>query len=107
MIRGLQSTVGADQDPPHFLKLLATEKPHTVAADGVMQNLLKSMERGSKLLTGSVKQRLDKMFTKVIVQQDSLLIRFLLINTMVLPYLVDKTISLSTRIPTTGYSYSS
>jgi len=35
-----------------------------------MQNLLKSMERGSKLLTGSSKQRLDKMFTKVIVQQD-------------------------------------
>ena len=35
-----------------------------------MQNLLKSMERGSKLLTGSAKQRLDKMFTKVIVQQD-------------------------------------
>ena len=28
------------------------------------------MERGSKLLTGSAKQRLDKMFTKVIVQQD-------------------------------------
>ena len=28
------------------------------------------MERGSKLLTGSTKQRLDKMFTKVIVQQD-------------------------------------
>jgi hypothetical protein len=28
------------------------------------------------------------------------LIRFLLINTMVLPYLVDKTISLSTRSPT-------
>ena len=26
------------------------------------------MERGSKLLTGSEKQRLDKMFTKVIVQ---------------------------------------
>ncbi len=29
----------------------------------------------------------------------SLLIRFLLINILVLPYLVDKTISLSTRIP--------
>jgi hypothetical protein len=28
------------------------------------------MERGSKLSTGSGKQRLDKMFTKVIVQQD-------------------------------------
>ena len=28
------------------------------------------MERGSKLLTGSAKQRLDKMFTKVIVHQD-------------------------------------
>jgi hypothetical protein len=41
-----------------------------VAACGMMQNLLKSMERGSKLLTGSEKQRLDKMFTKVIVQQD-------------------------------------
>ena len=66
MIRGLQNTVGADQDPPHFLKLLTTEKPHTVAAGGVMNNLLKSMERGSKLLTGSAKQRLDK----VIVQQD-------------------------------------
>ena len=35
-----------------------------------MQNLLKSMERGSKLLTGSAKQRLDKMLTKVIVHQD-------------------------------------
>ena len=52
------------------LKLLPTEKPHTVAGGGVMQNLLKSMERGSKLLTGSAKQRLDKMFTNVIVQQD-------------------------------------
>ena len=31
MIRGLHNTVGADQDPPHFLKLLTTEKPHTVA----------------------------------------------------------------------------
>ena len=70
MIRGLQNTVGTDQDPPHFLKLLTTEKPHTVAVGGVMQNLLKSMERGSKLLTGPAKQRLDKMFTKVIVQQD-------------------------------------
>jgi hypothetical protein len=70
MIRGLQNTVGADQDPPHFLKLLPTEKPHTVATGGVMQNLLKSMDRGSKLLTGSAKQRLEKMFTKVIVQQD-------------------------------------
>jgi hypothetical protein len=28
------------------------------------------MERGFKLLTGSGKQRLDKMFTKVIVQED-------------------------------------
>ena len=36
MIRGLQNTVGADQDPPHFLKLLTTEKPHTVVACGVM-----------------------------------------------------------------------
>ena len=36
----------------------------------MMQNLLKSMERGSKLLTGSSKQRLDKMFTTVIVQED-------------------------------------
>ncbi len=68
VIRGLQNTVGADQDPPHLLKLLTTEKPHTVTAGGVIQNLLKSMERGSKLLTGSGKQRLDKMFTKVIVQ---------------------------------------
>ena len=51
-IRGLHNTVGADQDPPHFLKLLATEKPHTVRAGDVMQNLLKSMEKGSKLLTG-------------------------------------------------------
>jgi len=47
--------VGADQDPPHFLKLLTTEKPHTVRAGDVMQNLLKSMERGFKLLTGSAK----------------------------------------------------
>ena len=68
MIRGLQNTVGDDQDPPHFLKLFTTEKPHTVVSFGVMQNLLKSMERGSKLLTGSEKQRLDKMFTIVIVQ---------------------------------------
>ena len=52
MIRGLQNTVGADQDPPHFLKLLTTEKAHTVAAYGVAQNLLSSMQRGSKLLTG-------------------------------------------------------
>ena len=70
MIRGLHNTVGADQDPPHFLKLLTTEKAHTVAACGVVQNLLSSMQRGSKLLTGSAKQRLDKMFTKVIVHQD-------------------------------------
>ena len=60
-IRGLHNTVGAGQDPPHFLKLLTTEKPHTERAGDVMQNLLKSMERGSKLLTGSAKQRLDKM----------------------------------------------
>ncbi len=62
--------MGAGQDPPHFLKLLTTEKPHTVRAGDVMQNLLKSIERGSKLLTGSEKQRLDKMFTEVIVQED-------------------------------------
>ena len=34
-----------------------------------------------------------------LVDNRSLLIRFLLINILVLPYLVDKTISLSTRIP--------
>jgi hypothetical protein len=33
-----------------------------------------------------------------------MLIRFLLMNTLVLPYLVDKTISISTRIPTSGFS---
>ena len=36
LIRDLQNTVGADQDPPYFLKLLTTEKPHTVVACGVM-----------------------------------------------------------------------
>ncbi len=45
-IRDLHNTVGADQDPPHFLKLFTTEKPLNVAAGDVMQNLLKSMERG-------------------------------------------------------------
>ena len=35
----------------------------------VMQNLMKSIQR-DKLITGPAKERLDKMFTKVIVHQD-------------------------------------
>ena len=36
----------------------------------MIQNLMKSIQRGDKLLTGPAKERLDKMFTKVIVHQD-------------------------------------
>ncbi len=70
MIRGLENTVGADQDPPHFLKLLKTEKPHTVTAGGVMQNFAEEYAKGVQIVDRVSKTKVgqNKMFTKVIVQ---------------------------------------
>lgn len=66
----LQNTPGGKKNPPHFLSLLTNntvvgvQGPSGLSVGDLLQRTVK---RGDKLLTGSAKEDLDKLFTKVVV----------------------------------------